>query len=318
MKFIIGKKLDMTQVWSGDKIVPVTRIQAGPCRVVQIKSAAKDGYEAVQIGFGEKKEKNIEKPQQGHLKTAGVKSRYLREFCFSQMAANQETNGHKLKIGDAIDVSTFTAGDKVKVSGISKGRGFQGVVKRHHFHGQDKTHGTKDQLRMPGSVGATGPAHIFKGVRMPGRMGGDKVTVANLEIVEVDKENNILSIKGAVPGARNSLVLIQGPGELQTVVGENKVEDNATEKTENSKQTTDEKEIKGQPKDLAYKKLLKSNEGQEESELDKHKILEENDFVKGNKDKCWYKNNLLIFTEEDISDNTLDSIKKSINFYNNQ
>ncbi len=223
MKFIIGKKLDMTQVWQGEKQVGVTKVQAGPCVVAQVKTKDKDGYEAVQIGFGERKEKNIKKPQLGHLaklgasaqgavpasgrgQAAGRNLRYLREFKCS--------GASELNIGDVIDVSTFDSGDNIQVTGVSKGKGFQGVVKRHGFHGQDKTHGTKDQLRMSGSVGSTGPAHVFKGVRMPGRMGGEQVTTKNLEVIEVDKENNILLIKGAVPGARNGLVLIQGEGDL--------------------------------------------------------------------------------------------------------
>ena len=213
MKFIIGKKLDMTQVWLRDKVTAVTRVQAGPCPVVQLKSEAKDGYAAVQLGFGQRKEKNIRKPQLGHvakLKAQNSKLktnlRYLREF-------RDEAKG--LKIGDIVDVSTFKVGDVVKVTGTSKGKGFQGVVKRHGFSGQDKTHGNKDQLRMPGSIGATGPQHVFKGVRMPGRMGDERVTTANLKIAQVDKDNNILYISGAVPGARNGLVLIEGEGELK-------------------------------------------------------------------------------------------------------
>lgn len=213
MKFIVGKKLDMTQVWKGDLVIPVTRVQTGICTVAQVKSKEKDGYSAVQIGFGERKEKNIKKPQKGHMKKSGVMSEFLREFRVEHTNTGEQSSN--LKVGDKIDVSTFVAGDVVKITSVSKGKGFQGVVKRHHFHGQDKTHGNKDQLRMPGSSGATGPAHVFKGMRMPGRMGGDRVTVANLEIVEVDKNNNLLFIKGAVPGARNGLVLITGSGELK-------------------------------------------------------------------------------------------------------
>ena len=194
MKFILGAKIEMTQIWKGNDVVAVTKVQVGPCVVTQVKDNNKDGYNAAQIGYGEKKEKNIAKPQKGHLaklKTQNSKLktnlRYLKEF--------RITDDVNLNIGDVIDASAFEQGDIVKVSGTSKGRGFQGVVKRHGFHGQNKSHGTKDQLRMPGSIGATGPAHVFKGVRMPGRMGGDKVSVNNLEIVEIDKENNILYIK---------------------------------------------------------------------------------------------------------------------------
>jgi large subunit ribosomal protein L3 len=205
MKFIIGKKLDMTQVWQGDKAMAVTRIQAGPCKIVQIKSDDNDGYKAAVVGYGEKKEKNIKKPQKGQLKGLG-NIRYLKEFRLD----NQE-----LKRGDIIDVSTFASGDIIKVTARSKGKGFQGVVKRHHFHGHNKTHGTKDQERSSGSIGPKGPAHVFKGTRMGGHMGDEMVTTKNLEIAGVDFENNILLIKGAVPGARNGLVMIQGEGDLK-------------------------------------------------------------------------------------------------------
>lgn len=196
----------MTQIWKGENAIGVTRVQTGPCVVVQIKTKDKDGYEAAQFGFGTRKEKNIAKPQLGHMKKAGGNFRYLREL---------RTEAGALKCGDVVAVDTFAPGDEIQVSGISKGKGFQGVVKRHGFHGQDKTHGNKDQLRMSGSIGTGGAAHVFKGMRMGGRMGGENVTTKNLEIVEVDKENNILYIKGAVPGARNGLVLIEGEGELK-------------------------------------------------------------------------------------------------------
>ena len=235
MKFILGKKLDMTQAWREDKVLAATRIQAGPCIVVQAKTSEKDGYQAVQVGFGKRKKKNIKKPQQGHMKDLGD-FKYLSEFRIdTPMKAKdvKERQGEiKLRQGDKIDVSIFEKGDKVKVTGISKGKGFQGVVKRHGFHGAPKSHGTKDQLRMPGSIGSTGPAHVFKGKKMPGRMGGDQVTVAGLEIADVDKENNILSIKGAVPGARNGLLLIQGEGEL--VVASQQTADDNKQTTENA------------------------------------------------------------------------------------
>lgn len=215
MKFIIGKKIEMTQVWQGEKVIAVTKVQAGPCPVVQLKTAnSKDGYTAVQLGFGERKEKNVNKPQVGHLKKAGLASkngktlRYLCEF---------RDEVKDLKVGDIVDVNTFEIGDKIKVVGTSKGKGFQGGVRRHHFHGHNSTHGTKDQVRTGGSIGAGGPQHVFKGLRMPGRMGNARSTVSNLKIVQMDKENNILYISGAVPGARNGLVLISGEGELKTV-----------------------------------------------------------------------------------------------------
>lgn len=213
MKFIIGKKIDMTQVWKGERAYAVTRVQAGPCTVLQIKSVKKDGYDAMQLGFGSRKEKNIAKPQKGHMRDLGF-FRFVREFRYDP---KQEKNAPMKEIerGDKIDTSAFEAGDIVKVIGTSKGKGFQGVVKRHGFHGQDKTHGNKDQVRMPGSIGSTGPQHVFKGMRMAGRMGGEQTTVSNLEIIEIDNEQGIISIKGAVPGARNSLVLIEAEGVLK-------------------------------------------------------------------------------------------------------
>lgn len=235
MRFILGKKLDMTQVWLRDKVVAVTRVGAGPCAVVQLKNKDKDGYIAVQIGFGEKKKKNIKKPQLGHLKKLKINLRYLREF--------RCDNAGDLEIGDIIDVNTFQAGDKIDVIGISKGKGFQGVVKRHGFHGHNSTHGTKDQIRMPGSIGAGGVQRVFKGKRMGGRMGDERVTVKNSEIIEIDKENNILLVKGAVPGARNGLVMIMGEGELVI----NKQESNEVIKQEEIKEEAKE-EVKTEEK----------------------------------------------------------------------
>ena len=211
MKFILGKKLEMTQIWRDDQCLAVTKVAAGPCVVAQIKTEEKDGYQAIQIGYASKKEKNIKKPQKGHL--AKVKKlnaefdtnvRYLREFRLD--AKEKENLG--LKLGDVISVEIFEDGDKIQATANSKGKGFQGVVKRHGFKGAPKTHGTKDQVRMPGSIGATGPARVFKGTKMGGRMGNEKKTIKNLEIAGIDKKNNILLIKGAVPGARNGLVII--------------------------------------------------------------------------------------------------------------
>lgn len=219
----------MSQVWQGDKVVAVTRVQAGPCVVVDIKDEKRDGYLAVQLGYGERKEKNINKPQKGHMKGLGFFSK-LREFRPISKVNVDDQMFAGLKRGDTIKVDTFEIGDNIEVSGTTKGKGFQGVVKRYGFKGSKKTHGNKDQLRMPGSIGATGPAHVFKGTRMGGRMGGDAQTIKNLEIVEVDVENNIISIKGAVPGSRNSLVLIKGEGELKiTEQKEKKVEEKPVE-----------------------------------------------------------------------------------------
>lgn len=205
MKFIIGKKLGMTQVWQNDQVVAVTKVQAGPCVITQVKNEKTDGYEAVQIGYGEKKAKRMAKPQSGHLKDLG-NIRHLKEF---------KIDSKDLKRGDKIDVSTFAAGDIVDATGVSKGKGFQGVVKRHGFHGHPTTHGTKDAVRMPGSIGATGPAHVFKGMRMGGHMGDAQITTKNLEIIQIDAANNILYIKGSVPGATNGLVFLKGNGDLK-------------------------------------------------------------------------------------------------------
>jgi large subunit ribosomal protein L3 len=208
MKFILGTKIEMTQIWKGENVIAVTKVQAGPCSIVQIKNKKNDGYEAAQIGFGEKKAKNIKKPQQGHLEKVKLNLRYLKEFSI-------EGEKNDLKIGDVITVGTFAEGDTIQVTGVSKGKGFQGGVKRHGFSGQNKSHGTKDQVRMPGSIGATDAQHVFKGKRMAGHMGDDRVTTKNLKIVEIDKINNILFISGAVPGARNGLVMISGEGALE-------------------------------------------------------------------------------------------------------
>ncbi|MFH1564423.1 MAG: 50S ribosomal protein L3 [bacterium] len=201
MKFILGKKLEMTQKFVDDgTVVPVTAVLVGPCVITQIRTTKKDGYNAIQIGFLTKNKLN--KPETGHLKDLD-KFRYLREFRIDNF-----DNKEGLKRGDKISVENFEIGDMVQVSGISKGKGFQGVVRRHGFSGSPASHGHKDQLRMPGSIGATGPARVFKGMRMPGHMGDKRITVKNLKVIEIDKDKNIIFIKGAVPGARNGLVEI--------------------------------------------------------------------------------------------------------------
>jgi large subunit ribosomal protein L3 len=201
MKFIIGTKIGMTQVFRADgTVVPVTKVQAGPCVVTQIKTKEKDGVAAVQIGFGEQKKFRVPKAQQGHLK--GLMSvRVMRDFTAPKEA---ET----LNRGDIFTVKTFAPGDKIQVVGWSKGRGFQGVVKRHGFRGGPATHGHKDNLRMPGSIGAGGVQRVFKNMRMAGRMGTDRVTIKNLEIIEINPETNELLIKGAIPGARGGLIFV--------------------------------------------------------------------------------------------------------------
>lgn len=197
MKFILGKKLKMSQIWKDDKVIPVTLVQAGPIIITQIRTKEKDGYGAVQVGFDASKKK-LNKPMKGHLKDLG-NFRQLKEF---------KTEDSKFKVGDNLDVGQFQEGDKIKISGLNKGRGFQGGVKRHGFHGGPKTHGQKDRLRAPGSIGATAPQRVMPGRKMAGRMGQERTTIKNLEIAGVDKEKNILMIKGAVPGMRGTILEI--------------------------------------------------------------------------------------------------------------
>lgn len=196
---VIGKKVGMTQLFRDDGEVVVTAIEAGPCVVTQVKTEAKDGYNAVQLGFGEAKRLNS--PQRGHLKGTG-QFKYLREFAVD--------NINSVQVGQRVDVDMFKPGDLVDVTGISKGKGFAGVVKRHHFAGGPKTHGQSDRHRAPGSVGATTfPGRVFKGTRMAGRMGNERVTVRNLKVLEVDTARHLLLVKGAVPGSKKGLLLIR-------------------------------------------------------------------------------------------------------------
>ncbi|MDO8524240.1 MAG: 50S ribosomal protein L3 [bacterium] len=197
MSFILGKKLEMTQIFNekGDA-VPVTLITAGPCVVLQNKTKeSKDGYESVQIGF-EKKARKIKKTEKGK------EYRYLKEF------RPQESGIKNYELGQEINASVFQEGDKVKISGISKGKGFQGGVKRYNFRGHHTTHGTKHEVRTIGSVGATDPGRVFPGKRMPGHMGFVRISVRNLKIVKIDLENNLIAVKGAIPGRRGTLVEI--------------------------------------------------------------------------------------------------------------
>ena len=201
---IIGKKVGMTQVYAEDgQAIPATVIEAGPCVVVQRKSKEKDGYAAVQVGLVERRAvKHVSKPMKGHFGKAGLPPcRVLREF---RVEAESE-----VKVGDKISVDMFTAGDEINVTGISKGKGFQGVVKRHHFRGGAATHGSMFH-RAPGSIGASAfPSRVVKGMRAAGHMGQDRVTVKNLEVVRVDAANNILVLKGSVPGAGGGYVVIR-------------------------------------------------------------------------------------------------------------
>ena len=198
MKAIIGKKIGMTQLFCEDgTVVPVTLIQATPNVVTQVKTKERDGYTAVQIGMGNRKRA---------AKAQSVAWKNLGTFEVVKEVRLDESN---MEVGAKMDVSIFSVGDRVDVVGTSKGKGFQGVVRRHGFHGHNTTHGTKDAVRMPGSIGAGGPQRVFKGMRMAGHMGDKRITVKNLEVAQVRAQENILALKGAIPGSRNSVVLIQ-------------------------------------------------------------------------------------------------------------
>jgi len=206
MKGILGKKVGMTQIFSErGEAIPVTVIEAGPCFVAQIKTVEQDGYSAVQLGFEETKPARLTQPQLKHLQKSNLPAlRHLRELRVTddELAAFEE--------GQTLTVDIFEEGELVDVTGTSKGRGFAGVVKRYGFGGGPKTHGQSDRQRAPGSVGAcTTPGRVFKGKRMPGRMGGERVTTQGLKIVLVDPERNLLALKGAVPGSKNGLLLIR-------------------------------------------------------------------------------------------------------------
>jgi large subunit ribosomal protein L3 len=197
---ILGKKLGMTQIFTEEgKAEAVTAVEAGPCTILQIKTSEKEGYNAVQYGFGEAKK--IKSPRKGQMKGLG-NFRYLREL--------RVENTSEIKVGDTVDVSLFQEGDLVDITGISKSKGFAGVVKRHGFAGGPKTHGQSDRHRAPGSIGASAsPGRVWKGTRMAGHMGGDRVTIRGLEVVKADPERNLLLVKGAVPGNNKGLLMIR-------------------------------------------------------------------------------------------------------------
>ena len=201
-KAILGTKLGMTQVFSADgKVVPVTVVEAGPCRIAQIKTMENDGYNAIQLGFGAIKPVNVNKPSKGHTDKAGIEPvKYLREFRYEDVSS--------FNVGDTITVEIFAEGESVDVSGVSKGKGFAGAIKRWNQHRGPMTHGSKNH-RRPASAGAKGPARIFKGKHSPGHMGCENCTVQNLEIVKVDIDRNLLLIKGAIPGAKKSMVVVK-------------------------------------------------------------------------------------------------------------
>ncbi len=206
-KFILAEKKNMTQIFDKNgNVIPVTLVSANPLTIIKIKNKETDGYEALQVGFGEKKEKNIKRPQ----KKLG-NFRRVKEFRLPTGQAglsSEETSS--FKPGDKIDVSIFEENDKIEVSGVTKSKGFQGVVKRHGFHGGPRSHGQKHSEREPGSIGATAPQRVLKGTRMAGRMGGVRVKIKKLKIIKVDKENNQLLISGAIPGRRGTLLEIRG------------------------------------------------------------------------------------------------------------
>ena len=202
-KGIIGKKLGMTQIFADNgAAIPVTVIEAGPCFVVQKKTAEVDGYDAVQLGFADIREKLVTKPAAGHFKKAGVSAkRHLKEFRLDDAAS--------MNVGDVVAADTFAAGDKVDITGITKGRGYTGTVKRWGNHILRMTHGTGPIHRQPGSMGVIDPARIFKNKKMPGQYGNEQVTVLNLEVIKIDAEKGLIAVKGAVPGAKGGIVFIR-------------------------------------------------------------------------------------------------------------
>jgi large subunit ribosomal protein L3 len=203
-KGILGRKVGMTQIWDAEnRVVPVTVIEAGPCRVVQLKTPERDGYSAVQLSFGETKARRLTKPELGHLQAAGgPPSPHLAELRVTDLAG--------FEIGQIVKADVFEAGERVDVTGITKGKGFSGVMKRHNFSGLGAGHGTHKKHRAPGSIGACAtPARVFKGMRMAGQKGNERVTTLNLEVVQGDAERGLLLVKGAVPGPSGSLVFVR-------------------------------------------------------------------------------------------------------------
>ena len=203
MRGLLGKKIGMTRIFDEfGNVVPVTVLEAGPCVVTQMKTASVDGYDAIQVGYLDKKPKHLLKALKGHFEKSGVPpKKFLAEF--------DQVPGFDYKLGQSFNVGIFSEGDLVRVSGVSKGRGFTGVIKRHNFSRQKKTHGTGHTERAPGSIGqASDPSRVFPGMRMAGRHGNSKVTVENLKVVKVERENNQIFLKGAVPGAKDGIVVI--------------------------------------------------------------------------------------------------------------
>jgi large subunit ribosomal protein L3 len=203
VKGILGAKLGMTQVWDNNKVVPVTVVQAGPCVVTQVRTDDKDGYAAVQLAYGAIDPRKVNKPEGGHFAKAGVSPR-------RHVVELRTNDAGEYELGQEVTVDSFGAGTVVDVTGKTKGKGYAGVMKRHGFHGLKSSHGVERKHRSPGSIGACAtPGRVFKGVRMAGRMGGRRFTVQNLAVQAVDTENNLLLIKGAVPGPKGALILVR-------------------------------------------------------------------------------------------------------------
>lgn len=206
---ILGRKLGMTRIFNeNNEVVPVTVVQAGPCKIVQVKTVETDGYNAVQLCFGKRKTRNVTKPLIGHLK------KYNIDFYPEIIKEVRVDNAESIRSGDEVNVSIFTVDELVDVQGYTKGKGFAGVVKRWGFGGGPRTHGQSDRLRAPGSIGSQRPQRVPKGRKMAGHLGNELVTVKNLQIVRIDPENNLLFIKGAIPGNKNSIVLIKKTGKV--------------------------------------------------------------------------------------------------------
>ena len=212
VKGILGEKLGMTQVWDeANKVVPVTVIKAGPNVVTKVRTKEEDGYSAVQLAFGEIDPRKVNKPEKGHFAKAGVTPR-------RHVVEIRTLDANNYTLGQEINADLFAAGEAVDVTGTSKGKGFAGVMKRHGFHGLRASHGVERKHRSPGSVGANStPGRVFKGLKMAGRMGSDRVTTVNMTIAQIDSENNLILVKGAVPGAIGSLVLIRSAAKTQIV-----------------------------------------------------------------------------------------------------
>jgi large subunit ribosomal protein L3 len=213
MKGLLGEKLGMTQIWDNGKVVPVTVVQAGPCVVTQVRTADNDGYSAVQLAWGQIDPRKVNKPRSGHFAKADVAPR-------RHIVELRTTDAGEYSLGQEVTAETFTAGQRIDVTGRTKGKGFAGVMKRHGFHGLRASHGVERKHRSPGSIGACAtPGRVFKGVRMAGRMGGNRFTVQNLTVQAVDTENNLLLVRGAIPGPKGALVLVRSAAKAQVKRG---------------------------------------------------------------------------------------------------